>query len=155
MKFVTGQDYTSPSKRKILVDMAKQWVEHSKHHKNKLPYCDRYLDHLINLDILKQGYGYTQGIEDDDGYLHCLLVGELVENYWVQQCDGNVICLLTNRPYNPEYPKMLVDRFAEWCKARDCTNLYMFSWSPRKAYEKLFTNLDLEKSGYTYARKLK
>ena len=134
--------------------MAKRWVNHHKHHKDT-PFCMRYLDYLLNLDIIKYGSGYTQGIEDDKGYLHCLIVGELIENMWIQQVDANVICLLTNRPYNTEYPKILVDRFAKWAQARDCTNLYMFSWSPRPVYKKLFTKLGLEKSGYTYTRKLK
>jgi len=154
MKFVNGQDYTTPEKRQTLVNMARQWVEHHKHDKGK-PYCDRWLDHMINLDIRKPGYGYTQGIEDDDGHLHCLIVGELMENYWIQSVDCSVIVLLTNRPCNPKYPKMLIDRFAEWGQRRDANMLYMFSWSDRPAYNRVFIRLGLEPAGYTYARKLK
>ena len=155
MKVVNGRDYLTPDKRAVIVKMAKKWVNSQKHMQNGKPLCERYIDSLISIAEYKPGYGYAEGIEDDKGYLHCLLVGEMVENMWVQQIDANITCILTNRPNNPKYLPILVDRFFKWAQRRSAEEIYIYSWSFRPAYKKLFDRLGFEPAGYSYKRNCK
>lgn len=155
MKFVTAKDYRTPEKRELLKDMAEKWCNNQKHIMDGKTFSTRYLDYLMSLDLQKPGFGFAEGVEDDDGHLHCLICAEIIENMWINQADCNIICILTNRPSDTKYLHMLLDKLYKWADNRGAENVYLFSWSHRKAYEKLFERLGFKPSGYTYKRKLK
>jgi len=154
MKFVTAQEYRTPEKRAVLKKMAEQWCNNHKHLMDGKKFSERYLDYLMSLDLNKPGFGFAQGIEVD-GHLHCLICAEIIENMWINQADCNIICILTNRPSNSKYLNLLLERLYDWADLRGAENVYVFSWSHRPAYEKIFDRLGFKPSGYTYKRKLK
>ena len=155
MRITNGSDYQTPEQRQLLKTMAERWVNHHKHIQNGNPFSERYLDYLINLEQNRPGFGYAEGIEDDSGYLHCVLLAEITENMWVNEADANIIAILSNQKSEQKYLKILLQRFFDWADRRSCTEIYCFSWSMRPAYNRIFKQLGFEPAGYTFKRKKK
>ena len=154
MVFKTGSDYTSPHKRKVLVQLAKNFCEKINNQYDKQEYCDRFLDQLIQCEQLHPGYGYTEAIEDQSGYVHCLVVAQLSENWWYNRCDVNVSALLINDKCNPKYPKVLLERLEHWGLKRGAGKIMLYSWNNRKGYHRAMERLGLNTHGYIYSREI-
>lgn len=152
MKLVNGQDYQSLAKRKQIETLAQDFIKHHRYAKDK-PLSTRFFNTLLNYDVLKPGYGYTQGVEVG-GELQCLIVGELIENLWINQVDGLVLGILAKQNCNPKYTNKLIELFEKWCRDRACDNIYIFSWNTRKGYTRIFERWGFEATGYTYMRKI-
>jgi hypothetical protein len=149
-----GKDYTSPERRKALVELAVNWVESTRNKYTDEPYCDRYLDQLINTEEMYPGFGFAEAIEDQSGYVHCLCTATVVENWWHNRCDVNITAMLINKKCNPKYPNVLLDRLEKWSAKREAQIIQLYSWSNRKGYHRAMERIGFEPFGYIYARKI-
>lgn len=149
-----SKDYKSPDRREALVQCAKHWVESTRNKHSNEPFCDRYLDQLINTEQMYPGYGFAEAIEDQTGYIHCLIAATLMENYWHNRCDIHVLCLLINDKCNPKYPKVLLQRLEEWGAKRCAKTIQLHTWSTRKGYDRAMKRIGFEHFGYIYSRNI-
>lgn len=147
VKLVTGLDYDNPNGRAILDSMAEQYV--NKHNK---VYHDRHLNTLIRLE--QQPFGYSRGYEQD-GELQVLLCATMDENWWVDQKDTHIICILKHQKCAPSLVKMLIDDCEKWSRQLGATSVNIYSWDNRRAYDRWCDRLGYQTTAKTYTKELK
>ena len=147
IQITTGLKYDNPQDRAMLDHMANKFV--SKYYKN---YNDHLLNTLIRLEALPTGYSRAVEVNNQ---LQVLLCAEILPNWWLDQKDCHIICMLKQDDAPADMIKILINDCEQWAQQQGASTISIYSWNDRPAYDRWCGKLGYNPTQKTYTKELK
>ena len=153
-ELVHGYQYNNQQGWFELYDMAEEFL---KDYKKDGDWDAQHLNSLINIEqIVGPTQGYAKGVRDTKtGELQCLLVGQMMKNWWFNRIDFSIICILKRQKCNPILVAWLIQHSERWAKENHASSSYIETWQFKESYIRWAERLKYKKRSYVLQKELK